>query len=136
LVAAGRFRETFRPARCARDGSSQRSILAPAVRNTLRRLPLADGISLAIPATILALALGSNWSPSVRSVAGPLRWVGLLVVCALALGLALERGRPLRAIGWTRAAAAAFLAVAFASALCSVAPPLPAPPPFSFGVLR
>ena len=57
------------------------------MRNTLRRLPLADGISLAIPATILALALGSNWSPSVRSVAGPLRWVGLLVVCVLALDL-------------------------------------------------
>jgi O-antigen ligase len=105
------------------------------VRNTLRRLPLADGISLAIPATILALALGSNWSPSVRSVAGPLRWVGLLVVCVLALGLALERGRPVRAIGWTGAAAAAFVAVAFASALWSVDPRLTAARAVSFVVL-
>jgi len=105
------------------------------VRNTLRRLPLADGISFAIPATILALALGSNWSPSVRSVAGPLRWVGLLVVCVLALGLALERGRPVRAIGWTGAAAAAFVAVAFASALWSVDPRLTAARAVSFVVL-
>ena len=93
------------------------------MRATLRRLPLAAGISLAIPATILALALGSNWSPSVRSVAGPLRWLGLFVVCVLALGLVLDRGRPVRAIGWTGAAAAAFVALAFVSTLWSVDAP-------------
>jgi O-Antigen ligase len=105
------------------------------VRTTLRRLPLAGGISLAIPATILALALGSNWSPSVRSVAGPLRWVGLFCVCVLALGLAIERGRPWRAIGLPGAAAAAFVAVAFVSALWSVDPRLTAARAVSFVVL-
>src|ERR671931_2437651 len=90
------------------------SILAAAV-GALRRLPLEGAIRVAIPTTIVTVALGSNWSPSVRHVAAPLWRLSLVALCGLALVWAV------RQTGWrgvragvrtpAHAAAAAFAAV-------------------------
>src|SRR5918912_3271089 len=80
------------------------SILAAAV-GALRRLPLEGAIRLAVPATVVAVALGSNWSPSVRHVAQPLWHVCLAGLCALAVAYALAHAGPGRL--WQRARAPA-----------------------------
>ena len=103
------------------------SILAAAV-GALRRLPLEGAIRLAVPATVVAVALGSNWSPSVRHVAQPLWRLLLALLCVLAVALALSGTDPRRL--WERARspayalAAAFVALAAASTLWSADPRL------------
>src|SRR5438105_4751090 len=99
------------------------SILAAAV-GALRRLPLEGAIRLAIPVTIVLVAFGSNWSPSVRSVAQPLWRLSLAGLCALALAFAVTRmggrdvARGVRSAGYRLAAA--FVALSAVSALWSV----------------
>lgn len=111
------------------------SILAAAV-GALRRLPLEGAIRVAIPLTVVTVALGSNWSPSVRSVAQPLWRLSLVALCGLAVGAALANAGP-RSL-WKRlrapayAATAAFAALAAASALWSVDPRLTLERTFSF----
>jgi len=103
------------------------SILAAAV-GALRRLPLEGAIRLAVPATVVAVALGSNWSPSVRQVAQPLWKLLLALLCALAVAYALANAGPRRL--WERARspayalAAALVALAAASTLWSADPRL------------
>src|SRR5919199_5296652 len=103
------------------------SILAAAV-GALRRLPLEGAIRIAIPATVVAVALGSNWSPSVRRVAQPLWHLCLAALCALAVAYALAHVGPRRL--WERARAPAYaltallLALAATSALWSGDPRL------------
>jgi O-antigen ligase len=103
------------------------SILAAAV-GALRRLPLEGAIRLAVPATVVAVALGSNWSPSVRHVAQPLWRLLLALLCVLAVALAFSEAGPRRL--WERARspayalAAAFVALAAASTLWSADPRL------------
>src|SRR5437763_1104623 len=69
------------------------SILAAAV-GALRRLPLERAIRVAIPVTIVLVALGSNWSPRVRSLAQPLWRVSLVGLCGLAVAWALTYAGP------------------------------------------
>jgi O-antigen ligase len=107
------------------------SILAAAVA-ALRRLPLEGAIRVAIPLTVVTVALGSNWSPSVRSVAQPLWRVSLAALCALAVAWALAHGSPRVAWAPAYAATAAFVLVAAASALWSVDPRLTAQRTVSF----
>ena len=92
-----------------------------------RRALLEAGIRVAIPLTIVLVALGSNWSPSVRSLAQPLWRLSLVALCGLAVAWALHAGRHrflerLRAPAY--ATTAAFAALAAASALWSVDPRL------------
>jgi O-antigen ligase len=104
----------------------------------LRRLPLEGAIRVAIPSTIVAVALGSNWSPSVRHVAAPLWRLSLVTLCLLALVWAVRQA------GWrglrdgvrtpAHAAAAAFAAVAAASTLWSTDPRLTLERTFSIGL--
>jgi O-antigen ligase/polysaccharide polymerase Wzy-like membrane protein len=111
------------------------SILAAAV-GALRRLPLEGAIRVAIPLTVVTVALGSNWSPSVRSVAQPLWRVSLVALCALAVAWAFAHASP--RVLWERVrapaygATAAFAVVAAASALWSVDPRLTAQRTASF----
>ena len=87
------------------------SILAAAV-GALRRLPLEGAIRLAVPATVVAVAFGSNWSPSVRRVAQPSWKLLLALLCALAVAFALTQAPPRRL--WERARSPAYaLAAAF-----------------------
>src|SRR5437763_1883528 len=103
------------------------SILAAAV-GALRRLPLEGAIRLAVPATVVAVALGSNWSPSVRRVAQPSWKLLLALLCLLAVAFALAEAGPRRL--WERARspayalAAAFVALSAVSALWSADPRL------------
>ena len=114
------------------------SILAAAV-GALRRLPLEGAIRVAIPLTVVTVALGSNWSPSVRSVAQPLWRVSLVALCGLAIAWALAHAGPRRL--WERArapiyaATAAFAALAAASVLWSVDPRLTVERTFSFALV-
>jgi len=111
------------------------SILAAAV-GALRRLPLERAIRVAIPVTIVLVALGSNWSPRVRSLAQPLWRVSLVGLCGLAVAWALTYAGPrllasrLRAPAY--AATVAFAALAAASTLWSVDPRLTLERTFSF----
>src|SRR6476620_1942783 len=95
-----------------------------ALRETVRRLPLEKAVCVAIAVTVLDIAAGSNWSPRVRHVAGPLRWVLLGVLCVLALWYAVSRIRERRSRPATAAFAlgTAVIAIAFISAFWSVAP--------------
>jgi hypothetical protein len=94
------------------------------LRETVRRLPLEQAVCVAIAVTVLDIAAGSNWSPRVRHVAGPLRWALLGVLCVLAVAYAASRIRE----GKSRPATAAFalggavIGIAFISALWSVEP--------------
>ena len=94
----------------------------------LRRLPLEGAIRIAIPATVVAVALGSNWSPSVRRVAQPLWHLCLGALFVLAVAYALGHAGPRRL--WERASAPAYaltallLALAATSALWSGDPRL------------
>jgi hypothetical protein len=103
------------------------SILAAAV-GALRRLPLEAAIRLSIPATVVLVALGSNWSPSVRSVGAPLWRLALGALFVLAIAFAAVRidrrelRRRVRAPEWSFAAA--FVGLATASAVWSVDPRL------------
>jgi O-Antigen ligase len=103
------------------------SILAAAV-GALRRLPLEGAIRLAVPVTVVAVALGSNWSPSVRQVAQPLWKLLLALLCALAVAFALAHAGPRRLWESARspayALAAALVALAAASILWSADPRL------------
>ena len=104
----------------------------------LRRLPLEGAIRVAIPTTIVTVALASNWSPHVRSVAAPLWRLSLVILCGLAVAWAVRNA------GWrglrdgvrtpAHAAAAAFAAVAAASTLWSTDPRLTLERTFSFGL--
>ncbi|HYZ78972.1 MAG TPA: O-antigen ligase family protein [Gaiellaceae bacterium] len=101
-----------------------------------RPLLLERAIRVAIPVTIVLVALGSNWSPSVRSLAQPLWRVSLVVLCGLAVAWAYVHAGPrllaerLRAPAY--AATAAFAALAAASTLWSVDPRLTLERTFSF----
>jgi O-antigen ligase len=103
------------------------SILAAAV-GALRRLPLDGAIRLAVPATVVAVALGSNWSPSVRQVAQPLWKLLLALLCALTVGYAVAHAGPRRLWESARspayALAAALVTLAAASTLWSADPRL------------
>lgn len=104
------------------------------MRDLLRRLPLELAVGLLIVATILLVALGSNWSPGVRSIAGPLRWVALLALCGTAVAWAYAQPRrapPLLA----PALAGAFVTVALVSALWSADPRLSVGRGVAFAVL-
>lgn len=98
------------------------------MRETLRRLPLEQAVSLGIVGTLLVVACGSNWSPSVRSVAGPLRWVLLAALCAAALAFALGAApaRPARPSPAAYAAVAGLLALGGVSVFWSADPRLTA----------
>ncbi|MFN2468599.1 MAG: O-antigen ligase family protein [Gaiellaceae bacterium] len=103
----------------------------------LRRLPLEGAVRLAIVVTVLDVAFGSNWSPDVRAVAGPLRWLLLGGLCVLSLAYAWSqagslRPRPRPAAYWF---AAALLALALASALWSLDPRLTVARCIAFGTL-
>lgn len=104
----------------------------------LRRLPLEGAIRVAIPTTIVTVALGSNWSPSVRHVAAPLWRLSLVTLCGLAIVWAVRnagrRGLQDGVRTPAHAAAAAFAAVAAASTLWSTDPELTLERTFSFGV--
>src|SRR5436190_18555561 len=92
------------------------SILAAAV-GALRRLPLEGAIRLAVPATVVAVALGSNWSPSVRQVAQPLWKLLLVLLCALAAAFALAHA-PTREL-WQRVRSPAYVLAAVVVALAA-----------------
>ncbi len=98
------------------------------MRETLRRLPLEQAVSLGIVGTLLLVACGSNWSPSVRSVAGPLRWVMLAALCGAALSFAYVRSppRPGRRFPAVYGAVLAFLALGCVSVFWSTDPRLTA----------
>ena len=86
----------------------------------LRRLPLERAILIAVPVTVLGIALSSSWSHSLQGIGRPVRAVGLAALLVLALAQALAQpGRLNRA---ATAAAAAFAAVAVVSGGGSVAP--------------
>jgi O-antigen ligase len=91
-----------------------------------------------IPTTIVMVALGSNWSPSVRHVAAPLWRLSLVALGALAVVWAVRHAE-WRGL-WeglrtpAHAAAAAFAAVAAASTLWSTDPRLTLERTFSFGL--
>src|ERR671937_757778 len=113
------------------------SILAAAV-GALRRLPLEGAIRVAIPVTIVTVALGSNWSPHVRHLAAPLWRLSLVALCALAVAWAFRhagwRGLRVGVRTPAHAAVAAFAAVAAASTLWSTDPRLTLERTFSFGL--
>ncbi len=81
-------------------------------------MPLEGAVGPAIVLTVLAVACGSNWSPEVRSVAGPLRWLCLAGLCILALLLAATRGGSAPGGGL---AAYAWAAILLAAAVVSTA---------------
>lgn len=105
------------------------------LRDTLRRLPLEEAVYLGIAVTVLDIAAGSNWSTSVRSVAGPLRWALLAGLCVVSLAYAWTRAesRPPRLGAY--ALGAALLSVAAVSTLWSVAPRVTAGRMVSFTTL-
>src|ERR687886_2816253 len=105
------------------------SILAAAV-GALRRLPLEGAIRLAVPATVVAVALGSNWSPSVRHVAQPLWRLCLAALCALAVAWALAHVGPRRL--WERARAPAYALTALLLALAATSTLWSADPGLTF----
>jgi hypothetical protein len=88
------------------------------VAPVLRRLPFERAILIAVPVTILGIALASSWSTALQSIGRPVRAAGLLALAALAVGYAWSRpGRLNRAV---IATAAAFVAVTVVSATWSV----------------
>ena len=93
-----------------------------------RRTSLEDAIRVLLVVTIVLVALGSNWSPSVRSVAQPLWRVSLAALFAASLTYAVRSASRRRL--WERsqtavyAATLAFLAVAAVSTLWSANPRL------------
>ena len=91
--------------------------MAPA----LRRLPLEWALLVALPLTIVATAASATWSADVRSVAQPLRALGLLTVALLAVGVAATR-RAFRLDSVVACCATVLLAMAAASTLWSVNP--------------
>jgi hypothetical protein len=108
------------------------------VREALRRAPLERIVHVAVAATIVAVAFGSNWSPSVRHVAQPLWRAALVALAALAVAYAWSRrGRleveRLRVVPF--ALAAGVVLVASASAGWSVDAKLTAARALSFGLL-
>jgi hypothetical protein len=90
------------------------------VAPVLRRLPLERAILIAVPVTILGIALSSSWSTSLQDTGRPVRALGLAALGVLAAAYALSRaGRLDRAVG---AVAAALTGVAMLSAAWSVEP--------------
>lgn len=90
----------------------------------LRSLSLEGAVRSAIPLTVLVVAFGSNWSPSVRHYAQPLWHVLLVMLAALAVAFALTRagrGRIAAAATPVNALAGVLVAVALASTGWSVA---------------
>jgi O-antigen ligase len=89
-------------------------------------MSLEDAIRVLLVVTIVLVALGSNWSPSVRSAAQPLWRLSLAVLFAVSVAHAIRSASALRL--WERAhtavyaAAVAFLAVAAVSTLWSANP--------------
>ena len=92
---------------------------------------------LAIVVTVLDVAFGSNWSPDVRAVAGPLRWLVLAGLCVLSLAYAWSRLTSLRARPRLTAYgfAAALLSLALVSTLWSIDPRLTVARCVAFGTL-
>jgi O-antigen ligase len=90
----------------------------PVVVPALRRLPLERAILIAVPVTVLGIALSSSWSHSLQSIGRPVRAVGFAALLVLALAYALAR--PSRLNRAVIASAAAFAAVAVVSAAWSV----------------
>src|SRR5207249_3841395 len=90
------------------------------VAPVLRRLPLERAIPIAVPVTILGIALSSSWSTGLQDIGHPVRAAGLVALTMLAVGYAWTRpGRLDRAV---IATASAFVAVAVVSAAWSVEP--------------
>lgn len=91
-------------------------------------MSLEDAIRVLLVVTIVLVALGSNWSPSVRSVAQPLWRLSLAALFAASVAYAIRStsGRQLseRAHTGVYAAAVAFLSVAAVSTLWSANPRL------------
>jgi hypothetical protein len=91
-------------------------------------MSLEDAIRVLLVVTIVLVALGSNWSPSVRSVAQPLWRLSLAALFAASLAYAIQasswRGLWDRAHAAIYLAVAAFLAVAAVSTLWSADPRL------------
>ncbi len=91
-------------------------------------MSLEDAIRVLLAVTVVLVALGSNWSPSVRSVAQPLWRLGLATLFAASVAYAIRSasGRRLWECAHTAvyAAVAAFLAVAVVSTLWSADPRL------------
>jgi len=98
------------------------------VRLAPRRTSLEDAIRVLLVVTIVLVALGSNWSPSVRSVAQPLWRVSLAALFAASVMYAVRSASGRRL--WERSQSAvypatlAFLAVAAVSTLWSADPRL------------
>ncbi len=105
------------------------------MRGILRRLPLEGAVRLAIVLTVLAVACGSNWSPALRSVAGPLRWLCLAALCALSLLLAAARAAAGRRTTTVHICAALLLGAALVSSLWSADPRLSAGRVVAFGTV-
>jgi O-antigen ligase len=90
------------------------------VAPVLRRLPLERAILIAVPITILGIALSSSWSIGLQDIGRPVRAVGLLALTMLAVGYACAQpGRLNRAV---IATTALFVAMAVVSAAWSVEP--------------
>ena len=93
------------------------------MRSSLRR-PLERTVLVLLPATIVAVALGSNWSASVRAVAQPVWRLSLLALAAATVAFALahigprELGR--RVLSGRYLLGAALAAVAVTSSAWSV----------------
>jgi MFS family permease len=86
----------------------------------LRRLPLERAILIAVPVTVLGIALSSSWSTSLQDIGRPVRALGLAALGVLAAAYALIRpGSIDPAVG---AVAAAFAGVTVLSAAWSVEP--------------
>ena len=91
-------------------------------------MSLEDAIRVLLVVTIVLIALGSNWSPSVRSVAQPLWRLSLAALFAACAAYAIKAASGRRL--WDRAhapvyvAGATFLAVAAVSTLWSASPRL------------
>jgi O-antigen ligase len=98
------------------------------VRLAPRRTSLEDAIRVLLVVTVVLVALGSNWSPSVRSVAQPLWRVSLAALFAASVAYAIRSASGRRLLERTQtpvyAAALAFLAVAAVSTLWSADPRL------------
>ena len=91
-------------------------VVAPA----LRRLPLERAILIAVPVTVLGIALSASWSTGLQDIGHPVRAAGLASLAVLALAYArAHHGRLDRAVIVT---AAAFVALALVSAAWSVEP--------------